>query len=193
MIRRRPAGQENRRDHRLGGTTEALEVRPATRGDARRMGQIHVDSWRETYAALLPAPFLINMSAERMASYYAHGISQTAAGCGTLVCVRGATHVSGFATYNPCRLTKGQGEISTLYVDPNDVGRGIGSALLSTALHALADRGFALATVRVLKGNPAHHFYRVMGGRKTGEIASRMAGAAITEEIFVFDTAARTA
>lgn len=176
----------------MGGTTEALEVRPATRGDARRIGQIHVDSWRETYAALLPAPFLINMSGERMASYYAHGIANAVSGCGTIVCVRGDRHVSGFATFNPCRLTKGQGEVSTLYVDPNDVGQGIGTALLAAALQALAACGFAQATVRVLKGNPAHHFYRAMGGRKTSEIASRMAGAAITEEIFVFDLAERT-
>lgn len=176
----------------MGGTTEALEVRPAARGDARRIGQIHVDSWRETYAALLPAPFLINLSAERMASHYAHGISRGAAGCGTLVCVRGEKHVSGFATYNPCRLTRGQGEVSTLYVDPNDVGQGIGTALLAAALRALAASGYTRTTVRVLKGNPAHHFYRAMGGRKTSEIASRMAGTAITEEVFVFDLAEQT-
>lgn len=177
----------------MGGATETLEVRSAARGDARRIGQIHVDSWRETYASLLPAPFLINLSAERMASRYAHGIAHAAPGCGTLVCLRGEKHVAGFATFNPCRLTKGRGEVSTLYVDPNDAGQGIGSALLAAALDALAAKGFSEVTIRVLMGNPAHHFYRAMGGRKSGEIPSHMAGAAITEEVFVFDLTARPA
>ncbi len=172
----------------MARTAQAFDTRTARRGDARRMGQIHVDSWRETYASLLPAELLVNLSADREASRYVRTIETFRPGFAALVACDSSGLVAGFLTMGPSRHQAGYGEIYTLYVDPNHVGQGIGSALFRHAVREAAfDRagGFDGIEIRVLKGNPATQFYRRMGAHKTGELAARFGNVPITEEIFL--------
>lgn len=172
----------------LAGDIDDILIRPATRSDARRMGAIYVAAWRETYASLLPAMLLVNMSAERHAAQFAHAISAATARNVTLIAEDSHRRVVGFAGAGPSRHAPddGQSEIYTLYVDPNHVGDGIGRALMSAAFTRLAGLGFSSAIIWALKGNPARYFYLRMGGRFTAHRDARMGGQAIVEEGFHF-------
>ena len=70
--------------------------------------------------------------------------------------------IVGVCTYGPARgvAFAGWGEVVSLYVQPERMGRGIGSKLLGAALEALATEGFEDAYLWVLADNAsARAFY----------------------------------
>jgi ribosomal protein S18 acetylase RimI-like enzyme len=73
------------------------------------------------------------------------------------------------------------GEIYTLYVDPDFLGCGAGTALLHGAFAALKDRKFHSCLVWSHAHNNARFFYEAMGGQKIAERTTRLGGAPCPE------------
>lgn len=74
--------------------------------------------------------------------------------------------IVGVCTYGPARVEAfaGWGEVVSLYVQPERMGRGIGSKLLDPALDALAIEGYENVYLWVLADNaPARAFYEKRG------------------------------
>ena len=74
--------------------------------------------------------------------------------------------IVGVCTYGPARVEAfaGWGEVVSLYVQPERMGRGIGSKLLDPALDALAIEGYENVYLWVLADNaPARAFYEERG------------------------------
>ena len=76
------------------------------------------------------------------------------------------------------------GEVYTLYVGPDHLGRGAGRALLHGAFGALKQRGFQSCVIWSHARNHACYFYEAMGGMRVGERRVILGGMDVDEVAF---------
>ncbi len=154
-----------------------MVIRQALRQDAAAMGDLYVRVWQETYPGLIPNETLLAMCPDRAAERWETMIDGAGRRRGALVATLPGAGVIGLASYGPNRdkALDFQGEIFTLYVDPDFAGLGAGSGLLSAIFGALAEEGMDSALVWTLSLNPHRFFYEAQGGilaaRKRDRIA----------------------
>lgn len=163
-----------------------LTVRPATVADAKAVARIFVDSWRETYAGLLPSAYLVRMQPARHQLVWQTEIRSARPPGGVLAAELPDYGVIGFCSYGRARDAGlgYAGEVYTLYVDPNHVGRGAGRLLIRAAFARLVAQGLPHAVIWALKGNPARSFYENEGGRLVAERPGAVGGRDVTEVAF---------
>jgi ribosomal protein S18 acetylase RimI-like enzyme len=141
------------------------KARQARAADAREIGRIEVDTWRETYAGMVPDRVLIGMSVNRQAALWTHELRRGAGDVRVIEDRRG--NLVGFGQCGAQRngSLPYHGEIYTLYVSPDAQGRGIGRQLLLSLFGRLIERGWTSALVWVVEANPSRFFYERMGGK----------------------------
>jgi ribosomal protein S18 acetylase RimI-like enzyme len=125
-------------------------IRPARLQDARAIARIEVETWRTTYAGMLPdRPGDVLVAEQRQ---QARGSSDV---------------VVGFGNCGPQRdaLLRYAGEVYTLYVAPEAQGRGLGRLLLLGLFARLIHCGHRSALIWVVRANPARFFYERLGGK----------------------------
>jgi GrpB-like predicted nucleotidyltransferase (UPF0157 family)/ribosomal protein S18 acetylase RimI-like enzyme len=129
-----------------------VAVRRAVSADASAIAEVHVRSWRAAYRGLLPDALLDALSvAEREVHWQAilGGRSDE-----RLTVVAGDGALAGFCSAATSRDGKVEkGEIGALYVDPGSWRRGVGTALLTSVLQGLGERGCRDAILWVLPEN----------------------------------------
>lgn len=156
-----------------------IRVRPARRADAAAIGRIHVETWRDAYAGLLPDARLLRLSPSIEAERWRAAIE----GPGAVLVAEEDGQVIGFGSCGRSRLRKlpYDGEVYTLYVAPEQHGRGAGRMLLAALFRALETAGCTSALIWVLKGNPSRFFYEAMGGRHVADRDEPMWGRTMAE------------
>ncbi|MFO1236095.1 MAG: GNAT family N-acetyltransferase [Alphaproteobacteria bacterium] len=169
-------------------SANAFCVRAALRDDATAIARIFVESWRESYAGLLPANYLVRLSEVRQRLLWTREIVHAGPRDGVVVAEHETYGVIGFASFGPARdsAVGYDGEVYTIYVDPNHLGGGVGHALIRAAFARLTADGFRSAVVWALKGNPARYFYENEGGRLVAERPGAIAGKPVREIAFGF-------
>lgn len=150
---------------------EGIRIRRATASDGEEIARIHVEAWRDAYAALLPAEYLARLDSRIEAARWnrSSGISRRTEN--TLVADAGG-EVAGYAITGPARNRpeSPSGEVYALYVETDWRERGIGRALIEAAFDSFRDRGLAQAVIWCLEGNFAGRgFYERCGGRRLPE------------------------
>jgi L-amino acid N-acyltransferase YncA len=159
-----------------------LSLRQARPGDAAALGRLYVEAWQDTYAAILPHRLLANMSAELHAARIGRAIQKGA----VLVVEDSQRRLVGLAGFGAAR-DRGlghDGEVYTLYVGPDHLGRGAGRALLHGAFGALKQRGFQSCVIWSHARNHACYFYEAMGGMRVGERRVILGGMDVDEVAF---------
>jgi GNAT superfamily N-acetyltransferase len=163
----------------------ALRVRKARPEDAKDIARVYIESWHDTYAAILPTPLLCAMTARGQSARW--GAAIAAKGREAVLVADCASHgVIGMASFGPSR-DRGlgfDGEIYTLYVDPAFYGHGTGRALLCGSFELMRGRGYSSCLIWAHAKNPARFFYEKMGGRLVAERTARMMGDAVPEAAF---------
>jgi ribosomal protein S18 acetylase RimI-like enzyme len=158
----------------------ALQIRPATPGDAAAIAEVHVRSWQAAYAGIVDAAHLAGLSIERRTQGWAGELTA------------GRTHVRvatlddrlvAFVSHGDCRdpgAAPDVGEVWCLYARPDAWGAGAGRALMDAALADLAQAGKSACTLWVLADNArARRFYEhagfapVPGAVETVEVAGQ--------------------
>ncbi|MGD8167883.1 N-acetyltransferase family protein [Herbiconiux sp. P16] len=151
-----------------------VSIRSAEPGDLDEIVAIFLACWRGSYAAVLP-PALV----ERMTDAQAHDLWSAAferrAGR-MLVAVPaagerplGVSRVSFGGGDGGARDAAAVGVVESLYVSPAAQGAGIGRALLTAAVDALAEAGATTARLWVFAANrPSLDFYRSQGWTEDG-------------------------
>jgi L-amino acid N-acyltransferase YncA len=158
-------------------------IRSATRKDAPDIARVYVDSWRESYAGLIPDWVLLGMSYRRLARAWDRAI-RTAGRDEAILVAESAEHgLVGLGSCGPSRdpALDFSGEVYTLYVHPNNVGQGVGTKLMHALFDKLAEKGKPSAHVWALAQNPSRHFYKALGGGIVGTRQGRQWGVAIHE------------
>ena len=125
-------------------------ARHATPADARAIAEIHVETWRDAYAAIVPHKRLLSMSVRSHTAMWAEVLHRR--GDPVLVAEDATGQPIGFGTCGPARGTRLEfgGEIYMLYVLPELQGSGAGRELLTGLGRCLILRGMASALVWVL-------------------------------------------
>ena len=146
------------------------------RGRRRRSGRIlaalRVQAWQWAYRGQLPDTFLDELTATRGARRGGARCPRHPEPFGWPRGSAGRLRVVGFADTGPSRdadAAPDTAELSTLYLDPQVVGTGVGRALLHDAMEDLRQRGYRAAVLWVLESNArARRFYEIAGWRSDG-------------------------
>jgi ribosomal protein S18 acetylase RimI-like enzyme len=130
-------------------------VRAARLIDAETIARIEVETWRTTYAGMLPDRVLLNMSERRQTASWSHFLRHRPDDVRIAHTAKGS--VTGFGNCGAQRdhALDFAGEIYTLYVLPDQQGQGAGRALLTALFARLVATGHGSALVWVVGGSPA--------------------------------------
>lgn len=167
-------------------------IRRAVEADASAIARVHVESWRTTYAGLLPDRVLLNLnSAEHESRWWRSVLGRQRRMNHVCVAEHDRHGVIGFGSAGPSRGNglHYRGEVYTLYLDDAFHGEGIGRQMFTTLSEWVgAERGPSLV-VWVLNGNPSRFFYEALGGRMVARRRSTIAGAPIEEVAYGWEDA----
>lgn len=164
-----------------------VDLRMATLDDAEFIARIHVETWRTTYAGMLPDNMLVAMCADKQTRMWRRMLR---GGETVIVADHPRRGIVGFGSYGPNRSGRDgyTGEVYTLYVHPDFQGLGIGRGLLRALFAALAREGHDSALIWVLQQNPSRFFYEAMGGHRVAGRDTRMWGAALRESAYGWES-----
>jgi GNAT superfamily N-acetyltransferase len=139
------------------------------------VADLHVRSWQVAYRGVVPDPILDGFSIPQRRDAWVRTIGLAGAEpsrAGRIWVVEEAGCVRGFATTRPGRdddLPPGTGEVHSIYLAPEAWNRGLGSALLASAVDDLRSRGFSPLVLWVIEANArARRFYERAGWRLDG-------------------------
>lgn len=146
-------------------------IREAAPADAEAIARVHVDSWRTTYAGIVPADYLANLSYGRREQFWRDILSAPAqAGC-VYVAAHDTGQIVGFASGGPERSGDGvyQGELYAIYLLARYQHQGLGRHLTMAVVKRLLQGGLQSMLVWVLAANPGCAFYARLGGQQVYE------------------------
>ena len=149
-----------------------MTLRPAVAADAAAMAEVHVASWRSTYAGIIHDAFLASLDVAERTAAWTRRLANPA--LGAVVAERDGAIV-GFSFVGPDRGTDPdvRGEVYAIYLLEDAKGQGHGRALFTWSLDWLAARELVPVRVWVFTENPrARAFYERMGGVLSPETQS---------------------
>ena len=133
-------------------------IRPATPDDLPAIEALHLASWQETYADLMPPDFLRDEAPRYLAQKWA------AIPDGTLLVSARDDDIEGFTLIDSARPAY----LDALHVAALARGAGLGHELIRTAFTAAAGQGAKGAWLYILEGNEAaERFYKRLGAVET--------------------------
>ena len=163
-------------------------IRKASPGDAAVIAHIYTETWRDTYAGMIPDRVLLSMSDRRHAALWTRNLRNSHSRELAMVAEDEGPGIIGFGSCGPAKEQKlgAAGEIYTLYVLPGFQGLGLGKRLLAALFQTLVDKGLDSALIWVLAPNPARFFYQAMGGTQVAVRAEPFHGAHLDEMAFLW-------
>jgi GNAT superfamily N-acetyltransferase len=158
-------------------------IRPAREADAGAIAHVHVDTWRTTYAGLIPDEFLARLNYERRESQWRAVLSNPDSAEWVYVAEDDAGEIVGFASGGPERSGDAdyKGELYAIYVLAASQGKGIGRALTHAHVQRQLEAGLTSMLVWVLAENPSCAFYESLGGQPVRERQETVGDTAIME------------
>ena len=165
-----------------------MHIREATAQDAHLISRIIARSWRGAYQGLINPVYLARLPEEYwlpamrgwLSSGRLYGFIAEVNGeaMGSVICGRGRD--DDHADW---------GEIASLYVLPEAMGRGVGSSLMKTAIDALRSDGYEHIYLWCIAGNDrADAFYQRHGFIPTDDrVEYRIGSGAVTDLRYILE------
>ncbi len=156
-------------------------------GDAAAIARVHVESWRSTYAGMLPEKMLLKFSnARHEARWWRDVVGRYWHRHYVYVAEHETNGVIGFGSAGASRDWEfdQRGEIYALYLLDEYHGSGIGKALFMALLTRLVEERRPSLVVWVLSTNPSRYFYEALGGRRIAVRKDRMGGVEVEETAY---------
>ncbi len=134
----------------------AVTIRSAKVSDAAAIARVDVDSWRTTYAGIVPDHYLDDLSYEQREEVWERQLVQSENT--TFVCIAEDTTepVVGFPSVGPERSGESshKGKLYAIYILDSHQRQGIGRRLVSAAAGRLVQLGLESMLVWVLAEKP---------------------------------------
>lgn len=132
--------------------------------DQEQMAHIKVDGWKNAYDAIVSARYLNSLDYDKQAKRYKESFDEYKDL--VFVAVRG-NEVLGYACFNPVpNVDDFESELVSLYIKPEEIGRGIGTELFLATTRELHSLGKKNMIVSCFSDNfGASNFYEKMGGK----------------------------
>jgi GNAT superfamily N-acetyltransferase len=131
-------------------------VRVAWAADAEAIGAVQARAWLRSYATVLPQAVLNEVDAGQFATAWRHAVTRPPSARHRVLVALDAGRVVGFAATAPSDdpdAGPADGEIVAFHVDPEEVGHGHGSRLISAAADTLRADGFTRALIWLVVGD----------------------------------------
>jgi ribosomal protein S18 acetylase RimI-like enzyme len=155
-------------------------VRRPNLADVDRLAAINLETWRDAYVGIVPAPHLDSLDLEVFRERWRRNLAEGRPGASFLVADVVGT-LAGYAIVGSYRPQGGAdpaeqahtwGELYAIYTHPTLQGRGAGRALHDGALELLRNDGHDEAALWVLEANQrARAWYADRGWRADGATA----------------------
>ena len=167
-----------------------IKIRPAEENDVQAIANIYVDTWRSTYAGILPSKVLVEMSTERQMVIWARAIRHAKGHAEEKILVIeektwGIVGVSSCG-FNRDRSRLYDGEVYTLYIHQDYQNNGYGEIMLANLFKIMIKQGYSNAIIWVLSSNPSRFFYEAMEGKRIGEREEKLWGKTVREIGYVW-------
>lgn len=165
----------------------AIEIRPAVDGDLSGIARVVVDTWRATFAGLLPEDFLKGMSYSQQEQRHRHYLGH--ASIAYYVAEDEKGEAVGFASGGPSRHSGflQEAEVYALYLLPGYQRRKIGSALFTEVARDLGDMEHKGLLALALENNPNRVFYERLRGRPVATGPLILGETAVGQIAYVWD------
>lgn len=156
-----------------------VSIRSAAPDDAVAIARVHVESWRSTYAGIVPDAYLAGLDETLRVKLWQEWL---VSGAVVLVSERKG-EIVGFVHAGKIRepIETADSEIYSLYLLREAQGRGIGWELLTAVAAKLRGQGFNSIGLWVLERNRARGFYEKSGGRLVASKVIEIGGARLME------------
>lgn len=157
-----------------------MEVRYIIPADDRRMiSKVYEESWKSAYKGIIPQEYLDSIPEGRWAP------NLDKQGWGTLVCIDNGKIV-GTSSFCKSRFEQlqGWGEIISIYLLPDYIGKGYGKILIDAVLSELKRQGYEDVFLWVLEENVrARNFYEKYGFLLTDDVSDANIGGKVLREM----------
>jgi len=145
-------------------------IREARLGDAPGIAKVHIQSWGAAYRGLIPDSILEDLNLQERTLRWRNNLSRP--NVWIFVAVQEES-VVGFCSLAPARDeeedSKTVAEVTSIYVDPDEWGKGFGKALSEASLQKARQCGFQEMVLWVLRENRrARDFYEHLGFQLDG-------------------------
>jgi ribosomal protein S18 acetylase RimI-like enzyme len=160
------------------------KIRRAVAEDAPSIGLVQVESWRRTYAGIVPEAYLAALDDEESAAKWKQHIQS---GRMFVFVAEDQWGIFGFVSGGGLRdpIEGYDAELYAIYLLPARQRRGVGQEMAQTLREALLMEGFSSMVVWVLEGNlPGVSFYKRMGGVQIAQKTIEIGGTVLSELAF---------
>lgn len=146
-------------------------IRRAKTGDESKIAQVHIQSWQEAYAGLIPQNYLDNLplELEERIDMWKRILANPQRWAWVAENSQG---IIGFVLFGPPRDPNREGfiEVGAIYLLAYEKGKGTGFSLLSAGFNKMRDLGYKKAYCWVLENNPTIKFYERSGASFSNQI-----------------------
>jgi ribosomal protein S18 acetylase RimI-like enzyme len=145
-----------------------VTIREAHSEDAAGIARVHVDSWRTTYAGIVPDSYLANLSYARREAFWDGVLRNPASNGYPFVAVDDEGEIVGFVFGGLKRNGDPmyQAELYSIYLLQPYQGQGIGRQLTRRLVEKFLQAGITSMLLWVFADNPACRFYEALGGQR---------------------------
>jgi GNAT superfamily N-acetyltransferase len=161
-------------------------IREVKATDAASIAKVNADSWKTTYAGILPQEYLDSISYEQRTSIWQARLSDPKEiwqGWFYYIAEDEKGNIVGFAGGGPERTgnPRFSSELGVIYLLPSHQRMGIGRKLMATIALRLKQQGHKSMLVWVLEANHNRSFYEALGGRRVAERHVNIGGVDLVE------------
>ncbi|MEK4069926.1 GNAT family N-acetyltransferase [Peribacillus sp. FSL R5-0717] len=163
-----------------------MRIRKAVLTDAKGIAKVHVDSWKTTYANIIPDEYLNNLAYEGREQVWKGNIPNS----DVFVAENEEGKIVGFSSGGKERSGKYSdytGELYAIYILKEYQGNGLGKLLVKPIIEELQQKKFFSMIVLVLEDNSSRLFYETLGGKKIDTIEVNISGKKLNELVYGWD------
>src|SRR5437660_3949548 len=163
----------------------SFTIRPARMEDAGAIAFVQVESWKSTYAGIVPDEYLASLSVKSRTVAWKELFD---AGTSLMFVAEDTTGVFGFVSGGKLRdpIEGYDAELYAIYLLQQKQLQGAGRLLLRKLVDGLRANHLRSLIVWVLARNPAVGFYLRLGGHQVAEKQIEIGGVQLTELAFAW-------
>lgn len=156
--------------------------RKAAKKDSKRIIDINIDSWKETYKNIFPPKFLESLDKKRDNS-----IKKCTKNIDEYIVAIDEEKVVGFARFgaNKKKYPDNYAEIYSIYLDNDYRYKKIGTGLIKYSFEILKNK-YEYCIISTIESNSANEFYQKIGGKFAGTCEFVLDDSIYVENIYLF-------
>ena len=153
-----------------------VNIRRATADDAGAVAAVHVSSWNDSFAGIVPDAFLKKLTIENRTKAFGERFEDV--NYQMYVAELDDGRIVGFADVGEPRYQVGayDAELYAIYLFHEFQGKGIGALLFERIKQVLIEQGKHSMYLLALEVSPYRPFYEKMGGRVVGKKQIQLEG-----------------